>query len=88
MNKASQIYLDEFCKSQGHDEQKSVSAWQFGANPDHLAQLVIDGIKTATCSGLIFYEIENKPLPAVEDYSIVLNSKALFVNFVPSFTYI
>jgi uncharacterized protein YhfF len=24
---------------------------------------------------LIFYEIENEPLPSVEDYSIILNSK-------------
>ncbi|WP_044640637.1 ASCH domain-containing protein [Risungbinella massiliensis] len=75
MNKASQIYWDEFWKSQGQEKPKLVSSWQFGANPDHLAQLVIDGIKTATCSGLIFYEMENEPLPSVEDYSIILNSK-------------
>lgn len=75
MNEASQIYWDEFWKSQGQGKPKRVSAWQFGANPDHLAQLVIDGVKSATCSGLIFYEIENEPLPSVEDYSIILNSK-------------
>ncbi|WP_419881980.1 ASCH domain-containing protein [Peribacillus sp. B-H-3] len=75
MNEASQIYWDEFWKSQGQEKPKRVSAWQFGANPDHLAQLVIDGVKSATCSGLIFYEIENEPLPSVEDYSIILNSK-------------
>jgi len=40
-----------------------------------LAQLVIDGVKTATCSGLIFYGIENEPLPSVDEYSIILNSK-------------
>ncbi|WP_018664712.1 ASCH domain-containing protein [Heyndrickxia acidiproducens] len=75
MNEASQIYWDEFWKSQSHEKPKSVSAWQFGANPDHLAQLVIEGVKSATCSALIFYEIENEPLPSVEDYSIILNSK-------------
>lgn len=74
MNEASQRYWDEFWKSQGHDQPPKVSAWQFGSMPDYLAQLVIDGIKTATCSGLIFYEMENEPLPAVEDYSIILNS--------------
>lgn len=31
-------------------------------------------MKTATCSGLIFYEIENERLPSVDDYSIILNS--------------
>ncbi|MBS4206852.1 ASCH domain-containing protein [Bacillus sp. FJAT-50079] len=75
MNDASQIYWEEFWQAQGQEKPKSVSAWQFGVNPDNLAQLVIDGIKSATCSGLIFYEIENVPLPSIEDYSIILNSK-------------
>lgn len=52
-----------------------MSAWQFGVDPDTLVQLVVDGVKTATCSGHIFYELENERLPAVEDYSIILNSK-------------
>ncbi len=43
--------------------------------PDSLAKLVIDGSKTATCSGYDFYELENEPLPKVGDYSIILNSK-------------
>ncbi len=42
--------------------------------PNYLAQLVIDGIKTATCSGHIFYELENESLPTTNDYSIILNS--------------
>lgn len=75
MNNNSQIYWAEFWRSKNQDKPKSVSAWQFGADPDHLAQLVIDGVKTATCSGLLFYEIENVPLPSVEDYSIILNSR-------------
>lgn len=74
MNEASQIYWDEYWGSQGQEKPNRVSAWQFGDNPDYLAQLVIDGVKSATCSGLIFYEIENEPLPSVEDYSIILNS--------------
>ncbi|MEH7225343.1 ASCH domain-containing protein [Bacillus sp. JJ1566] len=73
MNTAAQQYWDEFWG--GKEKPESVSAWQFGADPDYLAQLVIDGIKTATCSGYVFYEIENEPLPRVDDYSIVLNSK-------------
>lgn len=75
MNEASQLYWDEFWKSRYQEKPTRVSAWQFGADPDHLAQLVIDGVKSATCSGLIFYENENEPLPSVEDYSIILNSK-------------
>lgn len=75
MNEASQLYWNEYWESQGQEKPQSVSAWQFGDDPDMLAQLVVDGVKTATCSGLIFYEIENVPLPAVGDYSIILNSE-------------
>ncbi|SDY01746.1 Uncharacterized protein YhfF [Evansella caseinilytica] len=74
MNQAAQRYWHAFWQSQGKEKPKAVTAWQFGVNPDHLAQLVIEGVKTATCSGLIFYETENEPLPAVEDYSVILNS--------------
>ncbi|MFS0559595.1 ASCH domain-containing protein [Terribacillus sp. 179-K 1B1 HS] len=75
MNQLSQSYWDEFWKAQDKQKPNKVSAWQFGADPDYLAQLVMDGIKTATCSGLIFYELENEPLPSVDDYNIVLSSK-------------
>lgn len=72
MNHVAQAYWNEYWK--GQDKPLSVSAWQFGADPDYLAQLVVEGIKTATCSGYIFYELENEPLPTTEDYSIILNS--------------
>ncbi len=31
-------------------------------------------LKTATCSGYIFYEHENEPIPSTKDCSIILNS--------------
>lgn len=73
MNQAAQKYWDEYWKDR--EKPSSVHAWQFGVSPDELAQLVIDGIKTATCSGHVFYELENEPIPAPNDYSIILNSK-------------
>lgn len=73
MNKAANEYWEAYWK--GQEIPESVTAWQFGDNPDYLAQLVVDGIKTATCSGYIFYELENEPLPTTEDYSVILNSK-------------
>lgn len=73
MNQAAQAYWNEYWK--GQNKPQSVSAWQFGVDADYIAQLVIDGIKTATCSGYIFYELENEPLPTTEDYSIILNSE-------------
>lgn len=73
MNKLAQQYWNNYW---GNEEKpKSVTAWQFGNSPDYLAQLVIDGIKTATCSGHIFYELDNEVLPTTNDYSIVLNSQ-------------
>jgi uncharacterized protein YhfF len=56
-------------------QPKEVNAWSFGGDPDGLADLVIKGVKTATCSGYLFYELEQEPLPAQGQYSIVLNSK-------------
>lgn len=73
MNERAQEYWNKFWA--GKDEPKSVSAWQFGVSPDELAQLVVAGVKCATCSGHVFYELEKEPLPKVDDYSIVLNSK-------------
>ncbi|QPC45546.1 ASCH domain-containing protein [Mangrovibacillus cuniculi] len=74
MNSKSKEYWNRFWEKQGETAPTSVTAWQFGASPDQLAQLVIDGIKTATCSGYVFYG-EDEPLPAVGDYSVVLSSK-------------
>jgi len=72
MNREAQIYWDRFWGDR--IKPQSVSAWQFGSNPDYLAQLVVGGVKTATCSAYIFYELEDEPLPTTEDYSIILNS--------------
>ncbi|QFG00921.1 ASCH domain-containing protein [Psychrobacillus glaciei] len=73
MNVQAQNYWDAFWKDK--EMPTSISAWQFGGSPDVLAQLVVDKVKTATCSGRVFYELEKEPLPKVDDYSIVLNSK-------------
>lgn len=73
MNQASQNYWQAFWQNETPPQE--VSAWQFGAEPDTLASLVTSGIKTATCSGHLFYELENEPLPQVGNYNIILNSK-------------
>ena len=48
--------------------------WSFGDKADELTALVKNGIKTATCSALVFYELENEPLPQVGNLSIILDS--------------
>lgn len=49
-------------------------AWSFGEAPDKLAELVLQGIKTATCSVYDLYLINNEKIPQEGDYSIILNS--------------
>ena len=50
-------------------------AWAFGEAQDELADLVAAGVKTATSSAYILYEIEQEPLPEAGDYSVILNSR-------------
>ena len=89
MNQEAQIYWEEFWKTD--EKPTSVSAGMFGDTPNELAQLVMNGVKTATCSGFIFYELENAPLPTTDDYFIIMNSdeqpmaiiKTVEVSLVP-----
>ena len=62
MNEAAQTYWDEYWAN--GEKPNSVSSGMFGDTPDLLAQLVISGVKTATCSGHVFYDMENTPLPS------------------------
>jgi uncharacterized protein YhfF len=51
-------------------------SWGFGDSPemaDELGQLVVRGIKTATCSLLWEYESEGEALPREGDLSIIVN---------------
>ncbi|UCG25157.1 MAG: ASCH domain-containing protein [Chloroflexota bacterium] len=51
-------------------------AWGFGDSPemaDDLGRLVVNGIKTATCSLLWEYEADGETLPAEGDLSIILD---------------
>lgn len=59
---------------QEHPEIKEMDAWQFGGDPDTLAELVVSGIKTATCSCKAGYA-EDELLPKAGDLSMILNSK-------------
>ena len=48
-------------------------AWCYGSDtPDALAQLTLDGIKTATASAYPLYELEKEPLPAEGEYNVIL----------------
>lgn len=73
VNEKAKQYWRDFWK--GKDPPSFVVAEQFGfaEHADGLAQLIVAGKKTATCSAHVLYEIENEPLPFVGMYTIVLD---------------
>ena len=50
-------------------------AWAFGDDPDTLAALVLQGIKTGTASAYPFYALEGEPLPEEGGFNVILNSR-------------
>lgn len=64
----------EFCE-QHHLENGKYEAWAFGGDPKGLAQLVLDGIKTATCSLKLWYDLEEEEIPQENEYSVILNDQ-------------
>ena len=56
-------------------KEESYQTWKYGVHPDELAQLTMQGIKTATTSGYLLYEVEKEQLPQREEYSIIVDSK-------------
>ncbi|MGY3778645.1 ASCH domain-containing protein [Isobaculum melis] len=82
MNQETKDYWQTFVARKKLPTSTAVTAWQFGSAPDELAQLVIAGIKTATCSAAIFYELENEPYPRIDEYSIILNRQDLPVAII------
>lgn len=66
-------FWNDFCLVTQQEGTEYKDAFQFGASADWLADLVIQGKKTATTSGYVFYELEKEALPQVDEYYIVLN---------------
>jgi uncharacterized protein YhfF len=59
-------------------EREQYVAEYFGDNPrlgDELGRLIVQGVKTATCSALWEWEAEGSPLPEVGLKTIVLNGR-------------
>lgn len=59
-----------------------IDAWAFGAQPDLLAQLVLEGTKTATSSAYDLYALDQDPLPRVGTYDVILDGKGQAVCIV------
>lgn len=50
-------------------------AWAYGDDPDTLAELTLEGKKTATASAYPTYALEGEPLPQEGEYSVILNAR-------------
>lgn len=66
---------DNFIKQYPEYKDNSYSAWSYGTLIDQLAELTVKNIKTATASAYELYAVDNYPLPQVNDFNIILNSK-------------
>ncbi|MGF9725606.1 ASCH domain-containing protein [Bacillus safensis] len=77
MNNKSKLFWEDYWKEKSEQAPADafVSAWAFGSDPDHLLDLVKQGKKTATCSGHLFYEKEQEPLPQPGQYAVILDSQ-------------
>ena len=65
---------ESYCKN-NHLSDEGYEAWAFGGEPDKLAELVIQGVKTATSSLHILYDLEKEFLPKEGSYSVILDSR-------------
>jgi len=68
----AQELWNQFASSTG--VQTDYEAWAFGDDPDGLLKLVLTGAKTATASAAELYALEQEPLPASGEYSVILDS--------------
>lgn len=67
---------NKYINENPEEKNKEYDSWHFAndeKNANELAELVIAGEKTATASGLCFYEFENEDLPKVGSLSIILD---------------
>jgi len=80
MDKVVEMYWRAFKETLPKEKREPplFEVFGFGDTPemaDDLGALVVDGIKTATCSLLWEYEVEDEVLPKVDDFSIVLDGQ-------------
>ncbi len=68
-------FWKEFAVEHNFPQDPVPEAWSFGSDADKLAQLVKQGVKTATTSGYELYALDDDPLPQAGEYNIILNSK-------------
>lgn len=64
---------EEFLGEHPECQSAQYDVWAFGASADELADLTLQGVKTATSSAYDLYVEDNEPLPKAYDYNVILN---------------
>lgn len=72
---ASELWQEYQQKGHMDLSHERYDAWQFGAAPDKLLALVLEGTKCATASLYEGYEFEDEPVPNNMTYSVILDSQ-------------
>ncbi|ALC91672.1 hypothetical protein AM500_19200 [Bacillus sp. FJAT-18017] len=70
-----QHFWKDFCVENHKEGIEYKDAFQFGASAELLADLVVEGKKTATTSGFVFYELEKEAIPQIGEYYIILGGQ-------------
>lgn len=85
MENQSAIDLWESFKQQDPHLPEKYDVWSFGDSPEmanELASLVLEGLKTATCSLKRLYEVEGEDLPKAGAYSVILDGNDQAVGII------
>ncbi|MBR0417020.1 MAG: GNAT family N-acetyltransferase [Firmicutes bacterium] len=86
--KAKEMW-EAFCKEKGIPIETEYDAWAFGSTDreaDELAQLVLEGKKTATASWYDSYVFYKEDLPKKGGYSVVMDSKEEAVCIIENYS--
>ncbi|KGR79087.1 ASCH domain-containing protein [Ureibacillus manganicus] len=75
MNNRLQQFWNDYCVATHQEGLQYKDAFQFGSSADWLADLVVEGKKTATTSGFVFYELEKEAIPSAGEHYIVLDGR-------------
>lgn len=85
MENQSVIDLWESFKQQDPHLPENYDVWSFGDSPEmanELASLVLEGLKTATCSLKRMYELEGADLPKAGSYSVIVDGNGQAVGII------
>ena len=71
----AEILWESYLTKHPEHTNKKYEAWAYGAVPDKLALLTLNGVKKAAASGYDLYQADQEPIPKKGEHSIILDGK-------------